>query len=105
MKTLVKHKYQGEGLNKFMEAYIKGYATCQENKIRMGQKKATLFPINTNPPAGPFQSISMDLITDLPQSGKYDAVLTIVDQGCSKATKFLPCTKEITTEGVAALYL
>ena len=71
----------------------------------MGQKKAALFPIDTNLPAGPFQSISMDLITDLPQSGKYDTVLTIVNQGCSKAMKFLPCTKDITTEGVATLYL
>jgi len=47
----------------------------------------------------------MDLITDLPQSDKYNAILTIVDQGCSKAVKFIPCTKNITGEGVATLYL
>jgi hypothetical protein len=33
----------------------------------------------------------MDLIMDLPTSEGYDSILTIVDQGCSKATKFLPC--------------
>jgi hypothetical protein len=47
----------------------------------------------------------MDLITDLPPSKKYDAILTIVDQGCSKAAKFLPCNKTIDGQGVAQLYL
>jgi hypothetical protein len=53
---------------------------------------------------GPFQYISMDLITDLPPSNKYDAILTIVDQGCSKAAKFLPCTKTIDGQGIVQLY-
>ena len=46
----------------------------------------------------------MDLITDLPLSNKYDAILTIVDQGCSKAAKFIPCHKTIDGQGVAQLY-
>jgi len=49
--------------------------------------------------------MSMDLITDLPPSKGYDSILTIVNQGCSKAAKFLPWTKEIPGEGVAVLYL
>jgi hypothetical protein len=53
---------------------------------------------------GPFQYVSMDLITDLPPSNKYDSILTIVDQGCSKAAKFLPCNKTIDGKGVAQLY-
>jgi hypothetical protein len=47
----------------------------------------------------------MDLITDLPRSEGYDAILTIVDQGCSKAAKFIPCNKTIDAEGVAREYL
>src|ERR1700748_458800 len=47
----------------------------------------------------------MDLITNLPPSKGYDTILTIVNQGCSKAAKFLLCTKEITGEGIATLYL
>jgi hypothetical protein len=49
--------------------------------------------------------MSMDLIMDLPTSEGYDSVLTIVDQGCSKATKFLPCRKTIDGPEVARLYL
>ena len=46
----------------------------------------------------------MDLITNLPPSNKYDSILTIVDQGRSKAAKFLPCHKTIDGQGVAQLY-
>jgi hypothetical protein len=47
----------------------------------------------------------MDLIIDLPRSEGYDAILTIVDQGCSKATKFIPCNKMIDAEGIVCEYL
>jgi len=43
----------------------------------------------------------MDLITDLPRSEGYDAILTIINQRCSKAAKFIPCNKMIDAEGVA----
>ena len=47
----------------------------------------------------------MDLITQLPKSDGADAILTIVDQGCTRATVFLPCSTTITGKGVAKLYL
>ena len=46
----------------------------------------------------------MDLITQLPKSQGHDAILTIVDQGCSRAAIFLPCQMTITGEEVAQLY-
>jgi len=54
---------------------------------------------------GPFQYVSMDLITDLPKSNGYDSILTIVDQGCTKAAKFIPCHKTIDGPGIANEYL
>ena len=47
----------------------------------------------------------MDLITDLPKSNGFDSILTIVDQGCTKAAKFIPCNKTIDGPGVANEYL
>jgi len=47
----------------------------------------------------------MDLITDLPKSQGFDSILTIVNQGCSKAAKFIPCTKTIDGTGIALEYL
>ena len=47
----------------------------------------------------------MDLITGLlPIKGK-DAILTIVDQGCSCAAIFLACDMTITGPGIAQLYM
>jgi hypothetical protein len=55
--------------------------------------------------AGPFQKVLMDLITDLPPSQGFDSILMIIDQGCLKAAKFIPCNKMITGPHIAQLYL
>jgi len=47
----------------------------------------------------------MDLITGLPSVRGKDAILTIIDHGCSRAALFLPCSTTITGPGIAALYL
>src|ERR1700746_1966606 len=52
----------------------------------------------------PFQQIAMDLITGLPRSKGHDAILTIVDHGCSRAAVFLPTTTEVTGPEIARLY-
>jgi len=102
---LVKRNYEGPRLRKFVEDYVKGCATCQETKVITHMKRAPLYHLNTFVEQGPFQYVSMDLITDLPTSNTYDSILTIVDQGCSKAAKFIPCNKTIDGQGVAKLYL
>ena len=53
----------------------------------------------------PFQVVAMDLITGLPMQRGLDAILTIVDHGCSRAAIFLPCSTHILGAGVAQLYL
>jgi hypothetical protein len=46
----------------------------------------------------------MDFITDLPVSKGYDSLFVVVD--ClSKATIVTPCTKTITAEETAKLYM
>jgi len=47
----------------------------------------------------------MDLITGLLNSKGYDAILTIIDHGCSRGAIFLPCTTTITGPQIAKLYL
>ena len=66
MKALVKCHFEGEGINKFTEAYVQGCAICQENKVQIRQKKALLYTMEVKPIEGPFQNVLMDLITDLP---------------------------------------
>ena len=62
-------------------------------------------PIFPEPRANPFEVIALDFITKLPKSQKYDLILTITDHDCSKASLFIPCTEDITAEGVAELFV
>ena len=84
--------------------YVKGCATCQQNKRIAHPSRPLSYRIPTGCFTLPFQTIVMDLITALPESDGYDAILTIVDHGCSRATIFLPCKTTITGEQVAQLY-
>jgi len=54
--------------------------------------------------APPFTQIAMDLITGLPKSQGYDAILTIVNHGCSRGAIFLPCNTTITGPQITQLY-
>jgi len=102
---LVRQHYEGPRLWDFVELYIKGCTKCQESKTNLPWRKAPLQHFDVPAGEGPFQYMSMDLITDLPRSEGFDSILTIVDQGCSKAAKFIPCNKTINGPGVAQEYL
>jgi hypothetical protein len=91
-------------MGKWITDYIKGCATCQQNKILTHKAKVPIYWIPTEENAHPFQSIAMDLITGLPIVKGKDTILTIIDQGCSQAAIFLPCSTTITGPGIAQLY-
>ena len=102
---LLSQTYQGKDMKTFTKEYVWGCATCQQNKPRTTHRKALLQPIAPNPHSGPFQMVAMDLIIDLPPSQGFNAVLTIIDHGCSKAAKFIPCNTTVMGQEVAVLYL
>jgi len=52
----------------------------------------------------PFAQLSVDLITDLPESQGFDSVMVVVDHGLTKGVIITPCNKTITAEGVAKLF-
>ena len=58
----------------------------------------------TKPNAQPFKTITWDLIVNLSLSNGYDTILTITDHDCTKVAIFLPCNKNIDSEGITALY-
>ena len=87
-----------------IEQYVKGCTICQESKINTRPLKPAMIPI-TPKHLLPFQTIAMDFITKLPQSGGYDTILTITDHDCSKAIILIPCKESIMAEGVAVLIM
>jgi hypothetical protein len=49
--------------------------------------------------------VALDFIVKLPISQGFDSILTVTDQGCTKAAIFIPCNEDITAEETAALYI
>ena len=85
--------------------YVKGCAECQRNKINTQPTKAPIQPIYAKPEALPFETITLDFITKLPESAGSDSILTVVDHDCTKVAVFIPCREEVTAEETAGLYL
>jgi hypothetical protein len=96
---------QWKGMKEWITNYVKGCATCQQSKILTHRKKTPLYRITTEQGMLPFKQVAMDLITGLPKHKGKDAILMIVDHGCSRAAIFLPCTTTITGPGIAQLYM
>ena len=103
--ALVSQHYWWPGMNAWIEQYIKGCTICQQNKIWTTKNKMPLYCIPRDLTEHPFNTVTMDLITQLPLSNGHDVILTIVDQGCSWAAVLLPYSTAITGEGIAKLYL
>jgi hypothetical protein len=85
--------------------YVKGCADCQRHKVNTQLTKAPLQPIYPKLEAAPFETVALDFIVKLPVSQGYNSILTITDQGCTKAAIFIPCNEDITAEETAALYI
>ena len=51
----------------------------------------------------PFKQISYDLITGLPLSKGFDALLVVVDHGLSKGVILCPTKKTVTADGIATI--
>ena len=91
-------------MRKYIAEFVKGCAICQSTKSRTTQAKPPLYPISTTADTLPFKTIALDFITKLPKSGNNDTILSITNQGCSKAMIFLPCTETIDTKGTTRIY-
>jgi RNase H-like domain found in reverse transcriptase/Reverse transcriptase (RNA-dependent DNA polymerase)/Integrase zinc binding domain len=98
-------EYFWPGARAWITEYVKGCATCQQNKNLTHRIKTPLFRIPSTIDTKPFSHIAMDLITGLPKSDGHDAILTIVDHSCCQGAIFLPCSTTITGAGIVKLYL
>ena len=101
----VQQNYWWSGMKQWINDYVKGCAICQQTKVQTHKHPVPTYHIPTTPGTLPFRTVAMDLITGLPNRQGFNAILTIVDHGCSRAAIFLPCTMNISGPGIAQLYL
>ena len=99
---LVTREYTWPGIHAFVNRYIRTCDTCAWNKTPRHRRHGQLqpFPI----PPGPWKSVSMDFIVELPQSQGYDAIYVCVDW-FTKMAHFIPTNSNVTAEQTADLYL
>jgi hypothetical protein len=102
---LVERTHWWPGLKQDITEYIKGCAECQHHKVNNRPMKAPLQPIYPKLEALPFEMVALDFIVKLPISQGFDSILTTTDQGCTKASVFIPCNEDITAEETAVLYI
>ena len=100
---LVAAEFWWPGLASFVCRYVKGCATCQQNKTNTHPTVPPLSPIKSSA-SRPFQQISCDLITDLPVSVGFDSLLVMVDHGLTKGVILCPTKKTITAKGITSLF-
>ncbi len=95
-KELILWEYWWPKMKKDVETYIRSCEMCQQTKSSMQAKAAPLHPNAI--PSQPWTHISVDMITGLPKSNGYNAIIMIVD--CfSKEIIPVACSTELSSEG------
>ena len=84
----------------FVKKYVEGCDLCARKKHAQHPHASTQ-PLDV--PHSPWESVGIDLITQLPEANHYDAIIVFTNH-YSKLIHALPCTSDISTEGVANIY-
>jgi hypothetical protein len=75
---LVSTNYWWPKMNKLLREYVKSYDTCARSKAPRHHPFGLLQPLSI--PSGPWGSIAMDFITDLPIVRAKNSILVVVDR-------------------------
>ena len=86
---LVQRRFYWPKMREWITEYVQSCEECQKNKARRGKTQPPLEPLPV--PEGPWEHITMDFITGLPETKNgQNAILTVVDR-FSKMAIFIPC--------------
>jgi hypothetical protein len=102
-KTLeiVSREFYWPRIRSFVNNYIKSCDKCNRNKTPRHKPYGPLQPLPI--PKGPWLSVSMDFIVELPQSSGYNAIYVVVDR-FTKMAHFMATTTKTNAKDTADLY-
>jgi hypothetical protein len=99
---LVSRTFYWPGMHKYIKDYVGGCDICQRSKSSNHKPYGLLQPL---PIADrPWSSISVDFVTQLPESNGYTAICVFVDR-FTKMAHFAPTTDNVDAEGTVQLFL
>jgi hypothetical protein len=98
---LVTRNYWWPGISRYVASYVKGCDRCCRTKTFPAKPSGRLVP--TQIPTENWQIISVDFITELPESQGFDSIMAVVDRK-SKRLHVMPTTTQVSSEGAARLY-
>jgi transposase InsO family protein len=103
-KTLeiVRRNFYWPGMRAFINEYINSCDACQRNKSVHHAKYGLLHSLPV--PTGPWRSLSMDHITDLPRSSGFNCILVVADR-LTKQAHFICAKKTDDARTLARQYL
>ncbi len=89
-------------MRKFVNQYVDHCDTCARIKPTRHKPYGLLKPLEI--PKRPWQSISMDFVTGLPESNGHDAILVVVDR-LTKMAHYIPCKETTDTRQFAQMFI
>jgi transposase InsO family protein len=96
----LKENFYWRTMRRDVLAYCGTCDVCQKTKTDRSKAKGFLSPLRV--PRQPYEVITMDFITGLPESNGKTAILVVVDK-LTKFATFIPTTSDVTAEGTARL--
>ncbi|THH07173.1 hypothetical protein EW145_g3557 [Phellinidium pouzarii] len=98
---LVSRNYWWPGMTKFVQTYVKACDKCSRHKVFPEKPAGKLVP---NPvPSEPWQHISVDFVTGLPEAQGFNAILVVCDR-FSKQIHVINTRDETSALGLATLF-
>ncbi len=99
---LVRRNYTWPQMREYVRHYVKSCMVCGRNKTPRHCPYGLLKPLPV--PEGPWDSISMDFIEQLPDSNRFTAILVVIDHA-SKQAIFIPTYDTINSEELTRLFV
>ena len=103
MKKVLKHLWWPT-IHRNIRQYVRGCQRCQASKVNTHPTAPPITPHDVASNPFLFKQVSVDLVTDLLLAKGCNSILTIVDQGLTKAAFFLPTNKTASSAEIANLY-